>query len=198
MKITTVLGSPRINGNSATIARSLRDMLTGNGAKDVTFGLNNLLYRGCQACMACKTTSEKCIVKDDLETVLDDIWTSDVTIIASPVFCMEISAQTKGLIDRLYSFLKIDFRTNPEPSRLPIGKKLVFILSQGNPDGSMFGDIIARYSRMFGRLGFTSVFPIRALGVGPGSDVLKNESIVRVIRETAEKLISGHIVNQGN
>ena len=191
MKITTVVGSPRINGNSATIARSFCGMLTVKGAQAKTFELNNLSYLGCQACMACKTTSEKCIVKDDLEAVLDDIWTSDVTIIATPVFCTEISAQTKGLIDRFYSFFKNDFRTNPEPSRLPIGKKLVFILAQGNPDESMFGDIIARYTRMFGRLGFSSVFPIRAVGVGPGSDVLKNETIVRVIRETAEKVSAG-------
>ena len=129
MKITTVIGSPRPKGNSATIARTLIDTLSKGGAKNKTFELNSLSYRGCQGCMACKTTSEKCVVKDDLEAVLEDIRTSDVTILASPVYVGDVTAQTKGLIDRFYSFYKNDFRTNPKPSRLPEGRKLVLMPS---------------------------------------------------------------------
>jgi multimeric flavodoxin WrbA len=191
MKITTVLGSPRSSGNSATIAKELLDQLRKNGAQTSTFELNKLSYRGCQGCMACKTTSEKCVLKDDLEAVLEDIRTSDITIIATPVYCLEITSQLKGLVDRFYSFYKPDFRTNPKPSRLAEGKKLVFIVAQGNPDEKFCSDIIPRYSPMLGRLGFTSIFPIRALGMGPGSDVLKNELVLHTINETAKKLITG-------
>ena len=171
MKITNIVGSPRTKGNSATIAHSLLDILQTNGAKVRTFELNKLTYRGCQSCMACKTTSDKCVVQDDLSEVLEDIRTSDILIIATPVFVGEITSQTKGLVDRFYSYYSPDFRTNPNPSRLSSGKKFVFILSQGNPDETFFNDIIPRYTRMLGRLGFKDVYPIRAVGMGPGSDV---------------------------
>jgi multimeric flavodoxin WrbA len=189
MKITTIIGSPRSKGNSATIARALVETLLKSGAQNKTFELNNLSYRGCQGCMACKTTSEKCVVKDDLEEVLEDIRTSEATIIATPVYVGEVTSQTKGLLDRFYSFYKNDFRTNPKPSRLPDGRQLVFIVAQGSPDENFCNDIIPRYSRMLGRLGFSSIFPIRALGVGPGSDVLKNPAILDAIGDTAEKVI---------
>ncbi len=191
MKITTVLGSPRSNGNSATIAKALLDQLSKSGAQKATFELNKLSYRGCQGCMACKTTSEKCVLKDDLEAVLEDIRTSDITIIATPVYCLEITSQLKGLVDRFYSFYKPDFRTNPSPSRLAQGKKLAFILAQGNPDDTFCSDIIPRYSGMLVRFGFGTVYPIRAVGVGPGSDVMKKESVLHTINETAKKLIAG-------
>jgi multimeric flavodoxin WrbA len=191
MKITAIIGSPHLNGNSATIARAVHDILVKSGAEAKTFELNQFSYRGCQGCMACKTSWEKCIMKDGLEPVLEDIKSSEVTILASPVYFGDVAAQTKGLIDRFYSYYKNDFRTNPKPSRLAEGKKLVFILTQGSPDEKIFSDIIPRYSRMFERLGFTSIFPICAFGVGPVSDVLKNETIGRAIRETAEKIIAG-------
>lgn len=190
MKITTVIGSPRSNGNSATIAKALLKLLSKEQINERTFELNKLTYRGCQGCLACKTVSEKCVVNDDLSFVLEDIATSDVTILASPVYVSEITAQTKGLIDRFYSYYKPDFKTNPQPSRLSKGKKFVFIVPQGNPDESFFSDIIPRYSRMFERLGFTSILPIRAVGVGPESDVLKNQKITDAIKETAEKILA--------
>jgi multimeric flavodoxin WrbA len=130
------------------------------------------------------------VLKDDLDAALEDIKTSDVTIIASPVYVGEITSQTKGLIDRFYSYYVPDFRTNPKPSRLAKGKKLVLIIPQGNPDESFFSDIIPRYSILLGRLGFNHIYPIRALGAGPDSNMLKDERITQAINDTAEKILA--------
>ena len=64
-------------------------------------------------------------------------------------------------------------------------------MPQGNPDPAFFDDIIPRYSRMLGRLGFSKIIPFRALGVGPGSDVLGNEDISRSINDTVHNIIAG-------
>jgi multimeric flavodoxin WrbA len=192
MKVTFVNGSPRSQGNSATIGKSLVDILLTNGAEAASFELNKLAYRGCQACMACKTTSDKCVLKDDLDAVLEDIRSSDVTILASPVFVGEVTSQMKGLIDRFYSYYKPDFMNQPEPSRLAKGKKLVFIIPQGNPDESFFSDIIPRYSRLLKRFGFSEIYSIRAIGAGFMSDMLKDEKVMSSVKSTAESLLSDH------
>ena len=189
MKITNIIGSPRSAGNSATIVRVLLERLPDSQVK--TFELNKLSYRGCQGCMACKTTSEKCVIKDDLSEVLEEVRASDVVLIASPVYFGDITAQTKGLIDRFYSYYGPDYKTNPNPSRLAPGKKLVFILPQGNPDQKAFEDIIMKYTRIFTRLGFVEVYTIRALGVGPESDIRKQETVVKLTHDTAEKIAAG-------
>jgi multimeric flavodoxin WrbA len=191
MKITNVIGSPRTAGNSATIAELLNESLGVSGDEVRTFELNKLNYRGCQGCMACKTTSDKCVVNDNLSEVLETVRTSEVVTIASPVYFGDITAQTKGLIDRFYSYYGPDYKTNPHPSRLAPGKKLVLILPQGNPDPNAFEEIISKYTRIFNRLGFDEVYIIRALGVGPGSNVRTQEPLLKLINETAQKIKTG-------
>jgi multimeric flavodoxin WrbA len=193
MKIVNVIGSPRPSGNSATVARMLLEKLPAEQAQVKTVHLNQLNYRGCQGCMACKTKSDHCAVKDDLSEVLDEIRIADVVVIGTPVYIGEISAQTKGLLDRLYSYFLPDYLTNPKPGRLAPGKKLVFILSQGNPDQNAYADIVAKYTGYFSQLGFTNVYSIRALGIGPQSDVrVRNvESVLQSINDTAHQIFVG-------
>ena len=188
MRIINILGSPRPSGNGATIAQLLTNILESHHNEIITYELNKLVYRGCQACMACKKSSETCVVKDDLTPILKDIREADVVLLSTPIYFGEVTAQAKGLIDRLYSLFGADYRTNPHPSRLAKGKQLVLILPQGNADESAFADVGPRYERIFTRLGFDEIIPIRALGATMDCDVLSNESIVETVKKTASKL----------
>jgi multimeric flavodoxin WrbA len=140
--------------------------------------------------MACKTASETCVERDDLSIVFDDIRASDVVVVTSPVYIGEITAQAKGLIDRFYSFYKPDFKTNPSPGRLAPGKELVFVVSQGNPDEKLYADLVTRYTGVFSRMGFSQIHAIRAVGVGPKSDVKQNAAILDSVSKTAAKLLA--------
>ena len=169
MKIVTLLGSPRTNGNSATIARHLLTTATKLGAETQTFELNRLSYRGCQACYACKKGREDCVLNDDLRPVLAAVQAADVVVLASPVYYGDVSSQLKAFIDRCYSYLVPDYLTNPQPSRLA-PKKLVFILTQGQPEETMFADLFPRYDVFLKWMGFAETSLIRVCGVGPGRD----------------------------
>ncbi|HBF38328.1 MAG TPA: NADPH-dependent FMN reductase [Firmicutes bacterium] len=191
MKIINVIGSPRSSGNSATVAQMLLEKLPVEKAQVRTFQLNRLNYRGCQGCMACKTKFDHCVAKDDLTEVLEEIRIADVVVIGTSVYIGEINAQTKGLCDRFYSYYLPDYLTNPRPGRLAPGKKLVFILSQGNPDPNAYKDLVAKYTGFFDRLGFTNVYTIRVLGAMPFSDVRIAESVLQSINDTAHQIFVG-------
>jgi multimeric flavodoxin WrbA len=154
MKIVCLLGSPREKGNSSTVAKHFCDTAGRLDAQVRTFVLNKLEYRGCQGCMACKTKLDRCALNDDLTEVLDAVRDSDVLVLASPVYFWDISSQLKSFIDRTFSFLVPDFITNPNKTRLPPGKKLVFILAQNNPDPSSFPDIFPKFDYFFKAYGF--------------------------------------------
>lgn len=145
MKVVCVLGSPRRNGNSSTVARRFVDKARSNGADIQVYFLNELEFRGCQACMACKTIREDCVLNDGLTSVLKDVSRTDILVLASPIYFGGVSAQMKAFIDRTYSFLTPHFYRNKKHSRLDPGKKLVFILSQGQKEESKFQDIFPRY-----------------------------------------------------
>jgi multimeric flavodoxin WrbA len=192
MNIVCLLGSPRAKSNSSTIAKRFLDTAEKSGAEVKTYTLNDLKYRGCQGCMACKTKLEKCVLKDDLAEVLDAVQQADVLVLASPTYYGEISSQLKGFIDRTFSYLVPDFMTNPNPVRFAPGKKLVFALTQGQP-AEAFADIFPRYDFFFKWYGFSESHLIRACGVvGPG-DIETCPNTLAQAEETAQKVCSNQV-----
>ncbi len=190
MKIVCLLGSPRPKGNSTAMAARFCETAEGLGAEVTTFALNKLKYRGCQACMTCKTKLEKCVLKDDLAEVLDAIRDAEVLVLATPIYFAEISSQLKAFIDRTFSYLVPDFATNPtKPCRLSPGKKLVFIDAQGKPDESLFADVFPRYDLIFKWYGFSDSYQIRACGVFSKGDVESREDMMKLAEETAKKIM---------
>jgi len=191
MKITNIIGSPRPQGYGSEIQKALLDLLGDYGRTAKTVELNALVFKGCQACLACKTTSDACVTRDSLTPVLEAIAASDVAIISAPIFMGDVSAQTKGLFDRFYSFLGPDFRTNPKSGRLAAGKKLVFILTQGNPDEQTYAAVLARHRRTFDMCGFTAVFPVLVCGARPGSEAQVLEKTKARLAEVARAILAG-------
>jgi multimeric flavodoxin WrbA len=161
MKTVCVLGSPRPKGNSSAIAAHLCTKLEELGAEVQTIPLNTLTYRGCQACMACKTKADHCVLQDDLTPVLAAIREADVVVIATPVYFADVPCQLKGLFDRMYSFLVPDYRVNPRRGRLDPGKKLVFIQVQGRADPDKFADVFPRYEEFLEWYGIEERYLIR-------------------------------------
>ena len=190
MKTVCVLGSPRPTGNSATIAKHLCDTIEARGAEAKTFALNTLSYRGCQACMACKTKLDRCVLEDDLTEVLDSLRDADVLLMATPVYFGDVTSQMKGFIDRLYSYLTPDYRTSPDKSRFLPGKKLVFIQVQGRPDESKFSDVFPRYADFFDWYGFKERHLVRCWGVRDLGEVDKRKDVLAMAEAVAGKIMN--------
>jgi len=188
MKIVTLLGSPRSTGNSTAIANQITGTAARLGAETRTFELNRLSYRGCQGCYSCKKGLDRCVLEDDLTEVLSAVSEADGVVLASPVYFGDVTAQLKGFIDRSFSYLKPDYVTNPQPSRLS-PKKLVFVLTQGHPDERLFGDIYPRFSGFLQWLGFADSRLVRACGIGPGMSDAVPENILKQAEETARQLV---------
>jgi multimeric flavodoxin WrbA len=189
MKVVSLLGSPRYGKNSATIANRFTAAAAQLGAETKTYELNRLAYRGCQGCYACKKGLDRCALKDDLTEVLAAVQEADVVVLASAVYYGDITSQLKGFIDRCFSYLTPDFHTSLQPSRLS-PKKLVFVLTQGKPDESLFADIFSRYDRFLRWMGFTDTRLIRACGIDPASVDAVPEQILHQAEETARSVLA--------
>ncbi len=188
MNIVCALGSPRPKGNSTTIAKRFCDRAEKLGAKIRYFYLNELEYKGCQGCFGCKTKSDRCVLDDDLTQVLDAIMETDVLVMATAVYFAAVTGQLKCLIDRTFSFMVPDFRTNPKPSRLPPGKKAVFISAQGAPE-DMFPELHTQYANYFKRYGFEESHFIRGCNIRELGDVQARDDLMELAERTAEKIM---------
>ena len=181
MRIVCLLGSPRRKGNSARVAERFLETAAGLGAETKTYLLNELTYKGCQACNACKTKAETCVVEDDLTEVLQAVREADVLVMASPVYFGQVSSQLKGFIDRTFSFLVPDFITNPQRSRLAPGKQAVTILCQGQPDEALFADIFPKMKFFLKWYGYEPNYLIRACGVREAGEIDERPEVMALL-----------------
>jgi multimeric flavodoxin WrbA len=185
MKIVAVLGSPRPESNSAGLAQRLLDAAEGLGAEVQTYFVNHMDFKGCQGCESCKTTSDRCILEDQLTPVLEAIKQADTMVMASPVYFGDISGRLKCFFDRTYSYFNPDFS-----SRLPRGKQAVFILVQAQPEESEFNDIFPRYERWLKLYGFSPIYRLRATGVKAPGDINRQTRVLEEAAALARKLMT--------
>jgi multimeric flavodoxin WrbA len=189
MNIVCLYGSSRVKSNSAKIATKFCETAIEKGASVDFRVLNDLNFRGCQACYGCKTKSDKCVLKDDLSSVLEAVRDCDILVLASPVYYGDVSSQLKAFIDRTFSFLVPDYVKAKMPHRLEGDKTLVMILTQGSPDKEAFKDIFPTYSMFYKWMGFEKSELIHACGVMEPRDLKNREDIFKQAEELADKLV---------
>lgn len=126
-KIVAIVSSPRKNGNTDTLVKTVADAAKAKGNTVDFFYLNDMRNsRGCQACMGCKKAG-KCVVNDDIAVVLNAIRNSDGVIISAADYFGQPCSQYRCLEDRFYSFMGSDFKPNIAP-----GKKVATIVTCGS------------------------------------------------------------------
>jgi len=95
-----ILGSPRKNGNSETMAKAVaKELLQKSGNSVEYIYLNDLNIRPCQACGGCSPTGN-CVIDDDMTRLYTKTDEADRLFFVSPVYFYAMSAQIKSYIDR--------------------------------------------------------------------------------------------------
>ena len=107
MQVTTLLGSAKKKGNTATVLGWLEEELESLGHDVERIYLNNKSIKGCLGCAKCRENPDEiaCVQKDDAIDIMGQMISSDVVLFASPIYFWGFSAQIKALIDRGYSLV---------------------------------------------------------------------------------------------
>jgi len=100
MHILIILGSPRKNGNSETLAQAVAGGILQHPHATLEFiRLNDLHISPCQGCGGCNKTST-CVIDDDMTPLYEKVDACDHLILVSPIYFYGLSAQCKIFIDR--------------------------------------------------------------------------------------------------
>jgi multimeric flavodoxin WrbA len=135
-RLLILRGSPRENGNSATLANRLAAGANDAGAEVANIYLHGLDIRPCDGCDFCKETGAFCVLKDDMQGVYPQLLEADAIALASPIYWFTYSAQLKLCIDRWYGL----WNAQQEAFR---GKPIGLILTYGDTDLYTSGGINA-------------------------------------------------------
>ncbi|MBO4643179.1 MAG: flavodoxin family protein [Alphaproteobacteria bacterium] len=160
MKILVLTGSPRKNGNSATLADNFI-----KGAQDAGHHIERFdaAFKKVHSCVACNHCGMNgpCIFNDDFNFVREHIVDADAVVFATPMYYFGISAQLKAVIDRFYAI-------NGQIHRQ---KKAVLLMTYANTAESEAKPIVSHYETLLSYLGWTDAGRVIASGVWPVSAV---------------------------
>jgi len=102
MKVVAFNGSPRKNGNTATLILRVFEELEKEGIETKLIQLDGQNIHGCRACYRCaQNQDKKCVFDDDiLNACVAEMLEADGIIIGSPTYFSNVTSETKALIDR--------------------------------------------------------------------------------------------------
>jgi multimeric flavodoxin WrbA len=140
-------GSPRMDGNIATlidvVARGAQD----NGAEVKIYTLLKMKFMACQSCFSCRVNDD-CLMHDELHEALQKVKTAHAIVIGSPIYMMQMSGPVKNLYDRLFPLM--DANCRPRFG----AKKMLTVYSQGMEDPQLFDSYFEYTAAMFPAFGF--------------------------------------------
>jgi hypothetical protein len=100
--ILAIYGSPRRQGNTATLLDHAVRGAVEAGAKVEKLVLRDLRMSPCLEIYGCKETG-RCVIQDDFQQVYEQLLACQGLMLASPIFFYTVSAHTKILMDRCQS-----------------------------------------------------------------------------------------------
>lgn len=109
MKVLIINGSPRLEGNTATVLNEMAKTLSAEGVQSEIVTVGNRDIRGCVACEQCNSLG-KCVFDDLVNEVAVKFEEADGLIIGSPVYFASPSGTLLAFLDRLFHSTSFDKR----------------------------------------------------------------------------------------
>ena len=140
MNVLALLGSPKKNGNTASVLKSfLKGLKESCNVEIEQIFLHEKKIFPCTGCDSCQKYREPaCVIKDDMIELYPLLQKSELIVMATPVYWWSVSAQLKLFIDRMYAMMKGEDNANLS------GKKIVLLTTYGGEDPNTGPDIIKR------------------------------------------------------
>jgi len=102
MKVVAFNGSPRPEGNTASLIKTVLKELEAEGIETEFIQLGGQLVHGCIACGTCrKLKNKQCkIANDNINSYIQKMVEADGIILGSPTYFSMMTPELKALIDR--------------------------------------------------------------------------------------------------
>jgi len=187
MKILIVLGSPRKNGNSETVARIIVESLAEGQELDAYYlRLTEFDIAPCNGCGGCAKTG-MCVLKDDMINLYQRADDADIIILTSPIYFYGPSAQIKTYIDRFQARWSRKYLLK-ERTRLN-DRRAGYLISTGATQGKKLFDATILITKSFFDaidVEYSGAFEIR--GVDEKGAVIENHDTLREARYFAQNI----------
>lgn len=191
MTCTILLGSPRKQGNTASAVRVLIDELKYLGMDSQMFDLYEEDIAPCLGCKSCQDAEGfGCVQREDrLQDIYEAIQSSDLLLLASPIYCWFCTAPMKAAMDRLIYATNKFYGTSGTKASLLKGTAVAALATCGyRPEkgSDLWEEGLRRWCK-HGGMEYRGMLSLRDLG---GNTPFLTEDYVEQIRIFARKQCS--------
>jgi multimeric flavodoxin WrbA/putative sterol carrier protein len=114
MKLLLLRANPRKNGFTQRLTDLFVKGIRDAGATLVDRDLASLSIKQCAGCYNCWVTSPgKCVLCDDMPSVLQDILDADIIVCSTPLNAFTVSSHLKNVLDRTLPLTQSKFELSP-------------------------------------------------------------------------------------
>jgi len=108
MQICVLMGSPHLNGNTATLCKPFINELKANRADVDYIELCGKNIATCFGCFRCQDVESNygCALQDDMQTITKSIIQADILVYATPIYTWQAAPPLKVVLDRMFGFNK--------------------------------------------------------------------------------------------
>jgi multimeric flavodoxin WrbA len=191
--VTAVLGSPRRRGNSDTLAMEFLRGASSKGYKHRLIVPSELGISACDGGNQCFRDG-RCIIRDGMNEMYDEILSARHLLIATPVYFMGPPGTLKSFIDRFQavwarSALLKTFDPDSEARRRDHKAFAIIVgATAGRPD--MYRPTLSIIKAFFNVAGFDYAGEVLATGLDRLGDVAKRQDLMSRIFEAGRDFIS--------
>jgi multimeric flavodoxin WrbA len=183
-KITVLLGSPRRNGNSETLAVSFAEGAAKAGYKAQMIRTTGLKIGGCIDCGRCWTNRTHCFLNDDMKEVYASIDKSNVITFATPLYFYSWPTQIKPVWDRLLPYFSKNSKVDVS------GRRAVLLATAGDSDDRCFDGLEKSFELACNYAKWQIAGELLVPGVHEATAVSSKEEILKQAFEMGENLKS--------
>jgi len=176
MKVLGISGSPRKDGNTATLVKLILDRCHRAGIETEFVSLAGKKILPCIGCEKCRETKWCIIENDDWDKIIKKVLDCDVLVIGSPTYYFDVNGQTKNFIDRTFSLYH---------DRKLTGRKGVAVAVHANKGVTR---TIQTLEGFLSTHEFASLGSVKGKGFHEG-DILSDTVAIQKAEKTADKII---------
>jgi multimeric flavodoxin WrbA len=183
-QVLGVAGSPRSAGNSTALLNEVLGIAREKGLNTEEVILNDLYFKGCQACLGCAEEGE-CVQADELQGVYAKLTRAKAWVFSAPILFDGVSGQMKLFLDRLYSLINTR-------KKLPGTHRAALILTYEAPRNEFYEQLAQRLGEYFQRLGTFDVVEALPISLGGSSQSIRERpEVMAQVKTLAEKIFVG-------
>jgi len=166
MKALCIIGSPKTNGSTARLVDRVIEGMESQNIKVSRYFLDEMNINYCKGCEKCEI-NRKCVQMDDMNILIDEIYESNIIILASPSYWGDVTGQMKTFIDR--SLPLCNAKTGETP--VPKGKFGVAVAVRAGNSKEENQHIVDTFKHYFGHLEIQPIAALTAEGIRSIDDI---------------------------